>query len=264
MSRRSRPHYHSGLEWILGVAFEDTLTRPARLAQGFTHVRCCGSPRASSPHGLAAPALASRDGRDCVQLPPARGCYHLAPRRTFTSNPLPMPGTRRVGAKDYSSAPLTEPDVRATHPALWIDISEVQRELNRNLRAVKPRRRRDRSFSRASLFATESFAARMRPSAQPFRPPKGCRRTRSSIAGVPSFSIHLLLGSAGFRQPPRYYEEIRLLRGRRPVVVASFGSTARGGPTQTSLGNDTGCPAAPAPTTTPASDGFWASRSKTR
>src|SRR5277367_3080009 len=137
MSRRSRPHYHSGLEWILGVAFEDTLTRPARLAQGFTHVRCCGSPRASSPHGLAAPALASRDGRDCVQLPPARGCYHLAPRRTFTSNPAPMPGTRRVGAKDYSSAPLTEPDVRASHPALWIDISEVQRELNRNLRRVK-------------------------------------------------------------------------------------------------------------------------------
>src|SRR5271156_5649081 len=241
MSRRSRPHYHSGLEWILGVAFEDTLTRPARLAQGFTHVRCCGSPRASSPHGLSAPALASHDGRDCVQLPPARGCYHLAPRRTFTSNPVPMPGTRRVGAKDYYSGPLTEPDVRATHPALWIDISEVQRELNRNLRAVKPRRRRDRSFSCASLLAT-----------------------RSSIVVVPSFSIHLLLGSAGFHQPPRYYEEIRLLRGRRPVVVASFGSPARGGPTQTSLGNATGCPAAPAPTTTPASNGFWASRSKTR
>src|SRR5271163_901276 len=101
-------------------------------------------------------------------------------------------------------------------------------------------------FLALRFFATESFAARMRPSAQPFRPPKGCRRTRSSIAGVPSFSIHLLLGSAGFHQPPRYYEEIRLLRGRRPVVVASFGSTARGGPTQTSLGNDTGCPAAPA------------------
>src|SRR5271170_5087425 len=209
MSRRSRPHYRSGPEWILGVAFEDTLTRPARLAQGFTSVRCCGAPRASSPHGLAAPALASRDSKDCVQLPPARGCYHIAPRRTFTSNPVPMPGTRRVGAKDYSSAPLTEPDVRATHPALWIDISEVQRELNRNLRAVKPRRRRDRSFSRSSLFATESFAARMRPSAQPFRPPKGCRRTRSSIAGVPSFSIHLLLGSAGFHQPPRYLATMR-------------------------------------------------------
>src|SRR5208283_3838291 len=61
-------------------------------------------------------------------------------------------------------------------------------------------------------------------------PPKGCRRTRSSIVVVPSFSIHLLLCSAGFRQPPRSYEEIRLLRGRRPVVVASFGSTARADP----------------------------------
>src|SRR5271163_2456524 len=133
MSRRSRPHYHSGLEWILGVAFEDTLTRPARLAQGFTPVRCCGSPRASSPHGLAAPALASHDGRDCVQLPPARGCYHLAPRRTFTSNPVPMPGTppaacgvdrglsSRVLATKRSSAKfvptfLAPPDMRGFRP----------------------------------------------------------------------------------------------------------------------------------------------------
>src|SRR5713101_6696878 len=93
MSRRSRPQYRPGLAWILGVAFPDTLTRPDRLAQGFTFVRCCGSPRASSPHGLTAPAPASHDGEYCVQLPPARGCYHLAPRRTFTSNPVPMPGT---------------------------------------------------------------------------------------------------------------------------------------------------------------------------
>jgi len=47
---------------------------------------------------------------------------------------------------------------------------------------------------------------------------------------VPSFSIHLLLCSAGFHQPPRSYEEIRLLREPRPVVVASFGSTARAAP----------------------------------
>src|SRR6202158_2271691 len=93
MSRRSRPHYRPALGWILGVAFGDTLTRPVRLAQGFTCVRCCGSPRASSPHGLTAPGLASPDGSHCVQLPPARGCYQLAPQRTFTSNPVPMPGT---------------------------------------------------------------------------------------------------------------------------------------------------------------------------
>jgi hypothetical protein len=62
MSRRLRPHYRPGLGWILGIAFEDTLTRPVRLAQRFTFVRCCGSPRASSPHGLAAPGPASHDG----------------------------------------------------------------------------------------------------------------------------------------------------------------------------------------------------------
>src|ERR1700722_6931332 len=62
MSRNARPHYRPGLGWILGVAFEDTLTRPVRLAQGFTFVRGHGSPRASSPPGLAAPGLASLDG----------------------------------------------------------------------------------------------------------------------------------------------------------------------------------------------------------
>ena len=64
---RSRPHYLAGLGWILGVAFEGTLTRPARPAQGFTCVRCCSTPKASSPHRLAT-----------VQLPSACGCYQLA------------------------------------------------------------------------------------------------------------------------------------------------------------------------------------------
>ncbi len=43
----------------------------------------------------------------------------------------------RVGTKDCSFAPLTEPDMRASHPALWIDISELQHELGRNLRWVE-------------------------------------------------------------------------------------------------------------------------------
>src|SRR5450432_3356007 len=70
----------------------------------------------------------------------------------------------------------------------------------------------------------------MRPMAHSPRPPKGFRRTRWSIVVVPSLSIHPLLGSAGFHQLRCYYEGIRLLRGRRPVVVASFGSTARADP----------------------------------
>jgi len=76
----------------------------------------------------------------------------------------------------------------------------------------------------------------------------------------PPFSIHLLLCSAGFHRLPRYYEEIRLLQGLRPVVVASFGSTARADLCRPPRVRCTGCPAAPAPTTTPASVGFRASR----
>jgi hypothetical protein len=86
------PH-RPGLDWILGFAFEDTLTRPVRLAQWFTHVRCHGSPPTSfptRPHG-AGSGVSRRHCR--VRLPLARGCYQLAPRRTFTSNPVPMSGT---------------------------------------------------------------------------------------------------------------------------------------------------------------------------
>ena len=112
MSRRSRPQYRPDLGWILGVAFEDTLTRSVRLAQRFTCVRCCDPPRASSPHGLTAPeSWASPDGLPCVQLPPARGCYQLAPQRTCTSNPVPMPGTPpRFGLRPQHVRPPTRAD----------------------------------------------------------------------------------------------------------------------------------------------------------
>src|SRR5450759_2021006 len=70
----------------------------------------------------------------------------------------------------------------------------------------------------------------MRPKAWSSRPPKGCRRTRGSIVVVPSFSIHLSLCSTGFHRLHCSYEEIRLLHGHRPVVVASFRSTARADP----------------------------------
>jgi hypothetical protein len=56
-------------------------------------------------------------------------------------------------------------------------------------------------------------------------PHQGCRRARSSIDGEPSFSTHLPLCSAGLTPLRRSYEEIRLLDGHRPVVVASFRPT---------------------------------------
>jgi len=97
---RSRPQYRSDLGWILGVAFLGTLTRSARPAQGFTYVRCCSAPPASSPHGLAAPGRIVSRRPTCVQLPSACGCFQLAPQRTSTSNPGSMPGTPSRGTVD--------------------------------------------------------------------------------------------------------------------------------------------------------------------
>src|SRR5271170_2630832 len=99
MSRNARPHYRPGLGWILGVAFEDTLTRPVRLAQGFTFVRCHGSPRASSPHGLTAPGLASLDGIT------ACSCLWLA---VATNTP-----------REGLSPPIQCPCQAHPHPRVW-------------------------------------------------------------------------------------------------------------------------------------------------
>src|SRR5207342_195252 len=104
---RSRPQYRSDLGWILGVAFLGTLTRSARPAQGFTYVRCCSAPPASSPHGLAAPGRFVSRRSTCVQLPSACGCFQLAPQRTCTSNPGSVPGTPRVLAA-LASPPATK------------------------------------------------------------------------------------------------------------------------------------------------------------
>ena len=46
-------------------------------------------------------------------------------------------GCGRVGTMDCSIAPLTEPDMRTTHPALWIGPSKCQLKLGRYLRGVK-------------------------------------------------------------------------------------------------------------------------------
>jgi hypothetical protein len=65
--------------------------------------------------GLLLHTASRRQGRrlttasPCVQLPPARGCDQPAPRRTFTSNPVPMPGTppqrqsmERIGGEPFN------------------------------------------------------------------------------------------------------------------------------------------------------------------
>src|SRR5580658_5225967 len=104
MSRNARPHYRPGLGWILGFAFEDTLARPVRLAQEFTLVRCHGSPRASSPHGLTAtrygrlttaPSRAVASGSRLLPTRPAKD-FHLQSsahaRHTFVAALFAMTG----------------------------------------------------------------------------------------------------------------------------------------------------------------------------
>ncbi len=158
MCCRSRPQYRSDLGWILGVAFLGTLTRSARPAQGFTLVRCCSLPSGffpTRPHG--ARARASHDGDPCMQLPSARGCYQLAPQRTLTSNPVPMPGTPRVptaGGGAPKGAPLTAPFNRN------LRIQEIGGELRRPFRvepeagAARPERGRARLRGSATRAAT--------------------------------------------------------------------------------------------------------------
>src|SRR5580692_2625324 len=133
----------------------------------------------------------------------------------------------RVGTENYSPVPLTEPYVRFTHTAPWIDRSEPQRKLGRYRR-------------RAGVGTSRLLVPRyMRQNVPPpgyvrwldrSAPRRGCRRSPGPIVVVPSFSIHLSLRSVGFHRLRCYYEEIRLPRGLRPVVVASSGSTARAGP----------------------------------
>jgi hypothetical protein len=106
---RSRPQYRSDLGWILGIAFLGTLTRSARPAQGFTCVRCCSIAYGffpTRPRG-AKPGVSRHSA--CVQLPSACGCYQLAPQRTFTSYPGPMPGTPspRADARPFGLRGLT-------------------------------------------------------------------------------------------------------------------------------------------------------------
>src|SRR5450755_1248061 len=75
---RVRRHAYPADPACSGVHFRSV----PRFASGFFPTR---------PHGAS--RLSSHDVANCVQLPLARGCYQLAPRRTYTSNPVPMPGT---------------------------------------------------------------------------------------------------------------------------------------------------------------------------
>ena len=74
MSCRSLPHYRPGHGWMLGVALHCTLTSTRPAFRGFTRVRCCSLPPASSPHPLT---RSVNPHRDCVYCRPYNTPSHL-------------------------------------------------------------------------------------------------------------------------------------------------------------------------------------------
>src|SRR5271168_740681 len=122
MSRNPRSPYRFGLGGILGFAFEDTLTRPIRLAQEFTFVRCHGLPRASSPHGLTAPA-----GCRLTTSPTACSCLWLAvatnsPREGLTP-PIQCPCQAHLRPSAHPRG-LSHPDCRS----VLFDVASERRQ----------------------------------------------------------------------------------------------------------------------------------------
>ena len=95
MSCRSLPHYRPGHGWMLGVALHCTLTSTRPAFRGFTRVRCCSLPPASSPHPLTVSAVAFGS-----QLP------QRTLQGTFTPNRSSMFNAQRSGLRaPQGSAP---------------------------------------------------------------------------------------------------------------------------------------------------------------
>src|ERR1035437_4873794 len=91
MSCRRLPQYHSDRGWILGVALAGLLALIRSALRGFTCVRCCSMPPASSPHAL-------KGSCSCLWLTVAsnRLCKGLAPSIDHSCSTYPS-GLRPPG-----------------------------------------------------------------------------------------------------------------------------------------------------------------------
>src|SRR5271157_3841413 len=147
---RSRPQYRSDLGWISGVAFLGTLTRSARPVQGFTCVRCCSMPPASSPHGLAAPGL----GRLTTAIPALHAVAfssRLLPTRSAEDFHLQSSAhawhTKSKSLRDGLRPPLTVTARSALQREVGLGRGQgdetVKTSLDRRHTSAKPSKRRE-------------------------------------------------------------------------------------------------------------------------
>ena len=144
--------------------------------------------------------------------------------------------------------PLTEPYVRVTHTAPWIDRSDPSTAGLIPAEAELPRshRRRSQSFSCSLPYAAEDSAARMRPEARSFPPPRAVGEHEAQLTvsrpsqSISPFAPRALPASSLIRRDPT---SAWASSGRR-CLLPVYRSR---GPTQISPGKNTGCPAAPPP-----------------
>ena len=181
----------------------------------------------------------------------------------------------RVGAGSYLPAPLTEPDLWATHPAPHNAVVQSATKsctcTPRQSTRIGFSGRLNGRVSWPTLYAAVGIRLRVRPRTPPARPLPGCRQTRAPVALVQHLTLCCPLCSAGVTRLPCYYGAIRLLRKHRGQVVSSFASyqsynpapgqaLRRGsGPAEISEGKIAKCPTAAVSSTTPDSIGYRAS-----
>src|SRR5450759_1319011 len=106
MSCRRLPQYHSDRGWILGVALAGMLALIRSALRGFTCVRCCSMPPASSPHALTGSC-------SCLWLTVAsnRLCKGLAPSIDHSCSTYPL-CCGSPSSPPLRSAPAKAPEER--------------------------------------------------------------------------------------------------------------------------------------------------------
>ena len=143
MSCRRLPHYRPGHSWMLGVTLPCTLTSTRPAFRGFTRVRCCSLPPASSAHPLTESAVAFGS-----QLPPTdpagdfhpqsiihvqrtRSAYGLAGRSSGQGD-----RKRETSEETTGEAPITYSNGKtrvSTAGSTWVQTPQRRRRLHKIL-----------------------------------------------------------------------------------------------------------------------------------
>ena len=185
------------------------------------------------------------------------------------------PRSARSSTWRSPTAPSSRPSRPGVEPDRRVVVSPKSGLQRRDDCGDRDASRRGGDRDRASLYAAGSFAVRMRPAARSPAPRGAVGEHETQLPwSRPSQSISPFAPPAftGFPGERHRRSSESLLQRRSDfcagVVLSSSPPSGlpltKADPRRSPWVRLTGCPAAPAPITAPASVGFWASRSKTR